>query len=350
MAPQNLNQVFVINNPDMYSTTTFSNNAAVTGSRLGAWDLDNATPTNVVTALFDATTKLPNFKRIQLTQTMPSGNCIATPIIDLKDIKRINYREWTTVAPTVDVETLTYASAPNSSKNVMIRIALRTYPTIYNDFANPSNAYNDLTGEGFTFPLVGNFAAGRMIFNIEIAAATHNGAAAALATAIHNAVLANPTLKAIFKTVDSGAGAVTFTARHYGVQFDLISQYSDGSGIVTGQTIVPTTPVAAAASNFIMALSDEKKQRARYGNFNRMYFPFAFPEFAQPGFKYDVIEIQYVHAWPSSTGIARAGELNTVRIYAGASSTALSYVGASTGSELATVFGFVGGTDSEQLF
>jgi hypothetical protein len=107
---------------------------------------------------------------------------------------------------------------------------------------------------------------------------------------------------------------------------------------------------AAAASNYLIALGDEKKQRARYGNFNRMYFPFAFPEFAQPAYKYDVIEIQYAHAWPSSTGIARAGELNTIRIYVGASSTALSYAGESTGADFATVFGYTGGTDSEQLF
>jgi hypothetical protein len=81
-----------------------------------------------------------------------------------------------------------------------------------------------------------------------------------------------------------------------------------------------------------------------------MYFPFTFPTFAQAGYKYDVLEIQYAHDWPSSTGIARAGELNTVQIFFGGSSTALSYAGASTGTEVATVFGFTGGTDSEQIF
>jgi hypothetical protein len=105
-----------------------------------------------------------------------------------------------------------------------------------------------------------------------------------------------------------------------------------------------------AASNYLIALGDEKKQRARYGNFNRMYFPFAFPEFAQPAYKYDVIEIQYAHAWPSSTGIARAGELNTIRIYVGAGSTALGYSTEATGDDFELVFGYVGGTDSEQLF
>lgn len=338
MAPQNLNQVFIANNPDMLATTTFSNNAAVTASNVNVWDVDAGT--NFVAAAL--TTK----KRIQITQTMPSGNCIASPIIDVKDIKRINYREWTSVIPQVQVQTITWSGAPTASKAVMIRIALRTAPTDYNSFAAPSSGANDLSGGGFTFPLIGNFAAGRNIFNIEVPAGTYT--TTTLGDYVRTAIAANPTLNAIFAT--SGTSTLVLTARHFGVDFDLIAQYSDGSTNNFVTSVVATMANSAAASNYLIALGDEKKQRARYGNFNRMYFPFAFPEFAQPTFKYDVIEIQYAHAWPSSTGIARAGELNTIRIYAGASSTALSYAGASTGTELATVFGFVGGTDSEQLF
>ena len=168
------------------------------------------------------------------------------------------------------------------------------------------------------------------------------------ASASHEFSWKGTALNAIFLAADNGAAGLALTARHYGVQFDVTSQYSDGSGPVGTTALTQITPVAA--SNYIIALGDEKKQRARYGNFNRMYFPFAFPEFSQPSFKYDLIEIQYAHNHPSSTGIARAGELNTIRIYVGASSTALSYAGASTGTEVATAFGYVGGTDSEQLF
>ena len=338
MAPQNLNQVFIANNPDMLATTAFSNNAAVNASIVNVWDVDAGT--NFVAAAL--TTK----KRIQITQTMPSGNCIASPIIDVKDIKRINYKEWTSVVPQVQVQTVTWSGAPTASKAVMIRIALRTAPVDYNSFAAPSSGANDLSGGGFTFPLIGNFAAGRNIFNIEVPAGTYT--TTTLGDYVRTAIAANPTLNAIFAT--SGTSTLVLTARHFGVDFDLIAQYSDGSTNNFVTSVVATMANAAAASNYLIALGDEKKQRARYGNFNRMYFPFAFPEFSQPTFKYDVIEIQYAHAWPSSTGIARAGELNTIRIYAGASSTALSYAGASTGTELATVFGYTGGTDSEQLF
>jgi hypothetical protein len=277
---------------------------------------------------------------------MPSGNCIASPIIDVKDIKRINYREWTSVIPQVQVQTVTWSGAPTASKAVMIRIALRTAPVDYNSFAAPSSSANDLSNGGYTFPLIGNFAAGRNIFNIEVPAGTYT--TTTLGDYVRTAIAANTTLNAIFVT--SGTSTLVLTARHYGVEFDLIAQYSDGSANNFVTSVVATMATPTAASNYLIALGDEKKQRARYGNFNRMYFPFAFPEFSQPTFKYDVIEIQYAHAWPSSTGIARAGELNTIRIYAGSSSTALSYAGASTGTELATVFGYTGGTDSEQLF
>lgn len=340
MAPQNLNQVFVINNPDMYSTTVFSNNAAANVSRLGCWDVDGST--NVVTALF--TSGVPNFKRVQFTQTMPSGNVISTPIIDTNLIRRINYREWTSVIPTRATQTIDFGT-PNSAKDVMVRIALRTHPTAYANYYQDGTAV-DLSGGGFQFPLLGNFSAGRMIFNIEVAAATHGGSETALTTAVHNAILANKTFNALFSSTDNGASGVVLTARHLGVEFDVTSQYSDKSGAVGTVTASRTN----AGSNYAIALSDEKAQRARYGNFNRMYFPFNFPTFAQDGFKYDVVELQYEHDWPSSTGIARAGEINTLTIFVGASSTALSYAGASTGTEVATVFGFTGGTDSEQVF
>ena len=341
MAPQNLNQVFIANNVDMLATTTFSNNAAVTASNVNVWDVDAGT--NFSAAAL--TTK----KRIQITQTMPSGNCIATPIIDVKDIKRINFKPWASVIPQVQVQTITWSGLPTASKAVMIRIALRTAPTDYNSFAAPSAAGNDLSGGGFTFPLVGNFAAGRMIFNIEVPAGTYADTTA-FGNYIRAAIAANPTLNAIFAT--SGTSTLVLTARHYGVDFDLIAQYSDGSTNNFVTSVVATMATPSAASNYVVALGDEKKQRARYGNFNRMYFPFAFPEFAQPTYKYDVLEIQYAHNHPSSTGIARAGELNTVRIYLGASSTALTHAAAATGQNFDTGFGFTFATAStwEQVF
>lgn len=332
MAPSNLSQVFVVNDPAMYDTTTFANTAAVTASKLGVWDVDNST--------YDDDAALTTKKRIQIVQTMPSGNPIASPIIDVASIVRIKYSPWTEVVPTRAAQTVDFGGT--SAKNVMIRIALRTAPTNYESFANPGNGNSDLSGSGFVFPLIGNFSAGRMIFNVELTGATET----AMTTALAAAIVGNKTLNAIFTAVDNGTSGCAITARHYGVEFDITSQYSDGTGVFGTVTASRTN----VGSNYIMAISDEKKQRARYGNFNRMYFPFAFPEFAQPGYKYDVIEIGYVHDWPSSTGIARAGEINTIKIYVGASSTALAYAAEATGDDFELVFGYVGGTGSEQLF
>jgi hypothetical protein len=338
MAPSNLNQVFIANTVDMLSTTTFSNNAAVSASNVNVWDVDGNT--NIVTALTGK-------KRIQITQTMPSGNCIATPIIDVKNIVRINYKEWTSVIPTRATQTIDAGTALTATKDVMVRIALRTAPTTYANYYQDGTAV-DLSGGGYEFPLLGNFSAGRMIFNIEVPASVHGGSDTALITALYNAILANKTFNALFAATDNGSSGLVLTARHYGVEFDATIQYSDKSGTPANATV--TASRTNAGSNYAIALSDEKSQRARYGNFNRMYFPYNFPTFAQSGYKYDVIEVYYKHDWPASTGIARAGELNMVKIYAGTSSTALTYAGTSTGTEMATVFGYTGGTDSEQLF
>lgn len=338
MAPQNLNQVFVINDIAMYdSPTAYGVTAATTASKLGLWDLDlNA---------YDDDQALSAKKRIQLVQTMPSGNPISTPIIDVNNIVRIVYKPWASLIPTRATQTID-TGAPTSTKDVMLRIALRTSPTAYANYYQDGTAA-DLSGGGYEFPLLGNFSAGRMIFNIEIPASVHGGSETALVTALKDAVGNNKTFNALFVATDNGTSGLVLTARHYGVEFDVTSQYSDKSGAVGTVTASRTN----ATSNYVVALSDEKSQRARYGNFNRMYFPFNFPTFAQSGYKYDSVEIQYTHDWPSSTGIARAGEINTVQIYFGNSATALTAdAGANPAADFGVVFGITVATASEQLF
>lgn len=357
MAPSNLNQVF-FNNVLAIQDATGSSFTNLTGTpasvELGVWDVD---------AGDWLSTALTSVKRIQVVQGMPSGNPIASPIIDVKDIKRISYKSYgeagSILPPTLDRKTIDAGGAPTGTKDVMLRIALRTYPTAYEYFANPTNPYGDLsyTGSGtaYTFPLLGNFSAGRMIFNVEVPASVHGGSETALITALYNAfagtdtsvLKVNPTLRAIFSATDSGTSGLVLTARHYGVEFDATLSYSDKSGLLG--TVTSARPSAGAASNYINAISDEKKSRARYGNFNRMYFPFAFPEFAQPFFKYDTIEIAYEHNWPSSTGIGRAGELNTIKIYHSKGTTAVA-AGDAASTVIDNVFGYTLGTSSEQLF
>jgi len=309
MAPQNLNQVFVANditdttNGTILDGSTFLQNAAANASLIGVW--------NVATNAYLTTSMMAAAGPIQIVQTMPSGtNPIASPIIDVKDIKRIKYTQY--VASTR--HNIRYDSNGNpAAKAVMVRIALRTAPTAYANYYQNGTSV-DLSGGGYEFPLIGNFAAGRMIFNIEVSATEHNSTEATLYDQIVAKIAANKTLNALFSTTDN-TSTVDITARHAGVVFDLTVNYSDGSGpVIAGQSFT-VTGFDAGCGNYWQALSDEKSQRSRYGNFNRMYFPTAFPEFAQSGNTYEVVEIQYAHNHPADTGIARAGELNTIKIY-----------------------------------
>lgn len=352
MAPSNLNQVFVVNDITMLTGTSFNASAnAATGTKLGIWNIDAAA--GPIAANTYTVTAINDLKRFQLTQTT-LGNILASPIIDAADIVRINYNGFASDVQTHPIQTWnpnsgTALPAP-ATKDVMVRIALRTAPTSYESYANPSNLDLDVIGTNGlpaakqVFPLVGNFAAGRMIFNIEIpasSASTHINACDFVKTAISN----NPTLSSIFSYNATGTATLALTARHQGVEFDMIVQYSDGSGapgVVTGTRYTPTT-------NYTQVISAEKSQRARYGNFNRMYFPVTQTDFAQPGYAYDMLEIVYKHNHPADTGIARAGELNTIKIYFGNGSTALTAAaGANPAPNFATAFNITIATDEEQ--
>lgn len=328
MAPSNLNQVFFSNTTNAaIQTAAGTEFADLTGTattvELGFWDVD---------AGDWLSTTYTGAKRLQVVQGMPSGFPIASPIINTSDIKSIKYYAYAatqlhSIAVTPVMGTSTTAEQP-----IMARIALRTAPTHYESFANPGSTAMDLstatsatTGSTkFAFPLVGNFSAGRMIFNIEIPESNgtynHGQTVAGLCTAIYQLLGRNDTLNKLFTVVDNTT-SFTIAARHPGVIFDITLTYSDGTSLADTQQV---TGFDAGDGNFWQAISDEKKCRARYGNFNRMYFPMSFDTFAQASYKYDVIDISYAHDHPSSTGIARAAELNNIRIYWGKGSTALS--------------------------
>lgn len=290
---------------------------------------------------------LTDLRRVQFTQST-LGNIISTPIIDVANIVRINYNGFASDVQQHPIQTWNPAggTAMVTNKNVMLRIALRTAPTSYESFANPNNLNLDVIGTtGLpnvpkVFPLVGNFAAGRMIFNIEIPAGVNTANATAACDFAKAAILASPTLNSIFSYNATSSATLALTARHQGVEFDLVAQYSDGTATPPG-TVAATrfTP----GTNYTQAISAEKSQRARYGNFNRMYFATPQVDYAQPGYAYDMLEIQYKHDWPASTGIARAGEINTLKVFFGSSSTALS-----AAADFATAFGIAIATDEEQ--
>ncbi len=191
MAPSNLNQVFVVNDIAMLTGTAFNVSAtAVTGTKLGIWNIDAAA--GPIAANTYTVTAINDLKRFQLTQTT-LGNILASPIIDVADIVRINYNGFAADVQTCPIQTWTPGTIA-ANENVMVRIAVRTAPTAYEYYANPSNPNLDVVGSTApsagkkTFPLVGNFAAGRMIFNIEIPAGPDTASAAAACDYVKNAI------------------------------------------------------------------------------------------------------------------------------------------------------------------
>lgn len=301
MAPSNLSQVFINNAATMLTTGAFSQTAAASSSSTGIWNLGLTTPAYGTNLLSSGVIQL---NAMQFTQTMKSGNCIASPIIEKGDIKRIAYSTYkATVAHAVTLTAAT-VTAPDF---VSVKIAIRTMPTAYAYYANPNNPDLDLSGDGKVFPLLGNFSAGRTIIPVDQLTGSNTANATALAATINN----NATLSKIFKATVSSAD-VTITARHAGVVFDVVTINQDGDNANWAQNV---TEFEAGVGNYWQVLSDELSHRAKYGNFNRMYFPMDFTTFADASVDYDVVEISYAHAHPADTGIARAAELNNVKLY-----------------------------------
>lgn len=341
MAPSNLSQVLVANTANLTTSGSFGITASSPAtSKVGIWD--NAVgkfigDTGAAAALLTSGTFTSTLREIQFVQNMPSGNPIATPLIDVKDIKRIAFSSYRAATPYKIVADCTgdiAADNPNADQPIMLRFALRTAPTSYASFTNPNDTALDVSSDTtnkYVFPLIGNFSAGRNIYSIEIPEAGTDGHANSSTTFVTKAaaaIQAHPLLKKIFYAT-AASSSLTVEARHEGVIFDLTITYSDGTAIADQQTITANVGIG----NYYQALSDEKAHRYLYGNFNRMYFPMDFPTFAQSGNAYNVIDISYQHAHPSSTGIARAGELNNVRIYL------LDAASAATTSETTTGFG-----------
>lgn len=340
MAPQNLSQVFIANTASTpgliagaFSQTAASGLAA--NSKFGIWDVNAGaylTGATTATSLMSvAGTINTSLKNIQVTQTMLNGNCIATPLIDAPSIKKIAVTKFqATKLHQVNVSLAGFTATSNVDDGIMFRIALRNAPTSYISYTNPGDTTLDLSGTAsaingvvasstlYPFPLIGNFSAGRMIFNVEVTEAALIAAGGVTIANVRNefikAFAADKMLGKLFNVdISTVTDTIVITARHAGVVFDVTVQ-SGNTNIVSADVTV-AQGADAGVGNYWQVISEEKSMRAKYGNFNRMYFPMNFPEFASAAVNYDAIDITYAHDHPSSTGIARAAELNNVRIY-----------------------------------
>lgn len=321
MAGSNLSQVFIAN-ADLkdHADTTPANLAA---GNVGMYDLASGGFIN------DAAWN--TLDRINFMQGISGSNPIASPIIDTRNIRRVDYtKNVATVAHKVVI-----GGTPVSGQTLEVRIIVRAIPTDYVNFF-PDGVDYSLDGSGYNFPLASFNTTNHKVFPLEIV--TGSTTLATETAKIQAAIQANPVLNAMFKT----SAANTIEARHAGLIFDVI--INDAAGAATGLTTT-VTGFVPGVGNFWQVLGDVKRTQFKQGSMNRMYFADNH-ETNVNAWKYDKIVIEYAHDWPSSTGIAPAGELNQLVIYLGQASGALA---ATDYAGFEAVFEIALATDEDQL-
>ena len=241
--------------------------------------------------------------RLQFAQGYGSGNPIATPIIDTKNIISINYQPYA-AATRHKVDT----TIPNVAVLHNAKFVIRTTPTHYLEFAEPANALNDLSDGGYAFPLSVFNTTNHKVINVEFTpASTSSGAGAnALKTAIEGHALLNSLFTAEVANTDD----LDVKARHAGVVFDVIVE-----NVNTGATVTGAVDAAAdlGVGDPFMVLGDELKARALAGNFNRMYFPQTFTTFTSTTATYDKVTI--VYRIDGDRGVVKGSQFGELVIY-----------------------------------
>jgi hypothetical protein len=339
----NLSQVFISDALTALSGTTF-NDSGEAADDVGVWNLGLATPAYASTKLFEtsfvptdanaadpaeATAAQPFWlvNRFQIVQR-GTPHFIATPIINAANVKSITYNNH--VASTrhaIPTGTL----VANIKYNV--KFIIRTTPTAYLNYGNTNTGLIDLSGANKAFPLGSFNTTNHKAINIGATGADATAAGAKLVSNIQGSSI----LSDLF-TASNNAGVVTVTARHAGVIFDMIVSNEANDAILANGS---TTDFSPGVGNAWQVLGEELQCRAKYGNFNRMYFPQDFTTYTRLTGAYDKITLTYQTNWPTATGIAPAGNLNQVTIYYTNAGTDPS----TTATEFDDIFNYAAGTD-----
>lgn len=230
-------------------------------------------------------TAIPRIKRFQVAQGYGSGNPIASPIVTADNLVRVVRTDYE--AFTANVWTFTPGTDVVADEEAELKFIVRSTPTHYGNFASPSNAIVDLSGDGIVFPLGGFNTTNHKAINISFV----GGATATLTCdALRTAMAASPILNALFKV--SGSATAIITARHAGVIFEVISYNLTDDAYINGATLL-TSGWNPGCGNDYQVFDEEVRARAQAGNFNRMYFPQDFTTFVANDATYDRYEITY---------------------------------------------------------
>lgn len=329
----NLSQVFIANTGNFSTSGDFT---GITTNECGVWDFQGDTyrGTALYSTTVDPATGGGDTANDQITIANPlwrytdlqfvqntSGNPIASPLINARNIKRIQFDPFEATAG--HLSTLTpNATFTGVSGNVTIKIIFRAMPVdqlSYYD-ADATN-YTILSGSD-QLPLGIFNTTNHKAISVEVNSADFSSNTTFVTAAIA-AIQANDLLN---KSVAvSGSTALAIQSKHVGLIFDVVVTDGDGNDLIAASAAANLiTEVVAGqvlgTGNPWQVLGEEIRCRSRYGNFNRMYLPQNMPTYTVSGNEYHKVVIEYAHDWPSSTGIAPAGALNQVVFYVGAAS------------------------------
>lgn len=272
--------------------------------------------------------------RLQFAQGYGSGNPIATPIIHTGNILRVNYEPY---ADTTQMKHV-ISGAATAGDDITFRFVVRTAPTSYLDFSDPSNAINDLSGDGKIFPLGAFNTTNHKVIDIELTNASST--LGTMLADLKSKVEAHGLLGNILKVGQTTEANDTLTVRHAGVIVELIMGESADISVQPGSLTVTTTQYDAGTGNDWQVLSDEKAARGLAGNFNRMYFPQSFTQFAAASSTYDKVSITY--KIDGDRDVVKGSQFGELVIYD-------DNQGAGTGG-LEDIFGYTNGTAAEYRF
>lgn len=339
----NLSQVFISNLDTPVNKTAFNDAALFTAPNpaVGIWadsayrnwgtdaplytksvdtDTSNADDTTVGAITINVN-PLWRYKTLQIAQGT-TGNPIATPMLDVRDIRKIKYEK--NVASAMDKWTLDCGA--QAGKDITLKIVIRTTPTAQLNFHDPNGSgLIDLSGAGFEFPLSAFNNTHHKVITVQSTPSDAERATTDNESTLYDALKArveqHALLNKLVKMTDNAGSGLVVEARHAGVMIEVLAFNDTDETAVTGAS--RTTAGTVGVGNPWQVLSEEIRCRSRYGNFNRMYIPQNMPTYTNSTFAYDKITVEYEHNWPNSTGIAPAGALNQAVIYLGDSSTAL---------------------------
>lgn len=166
-----------------------------------------------------------------------------------------------------------------------MKIVVKQDASSYINFVNNEQVIADVSGGNFHFPLAAFHANNHKVINISSSGTTDNGAGEAV-TAIQNHGVLNALL-----TASQTSGTLTLSPRHAGVLIEVIADnLTDNTKPVVDNA---ATAYVAGVGNDWQARADELKARSYSGQFNRMYFPNTFTDFAANNDTFDRVEITY---------------------------------------------------------